>query len=484
MDAEGDEDTEVKDDSGVEQEGEQPELRQEESGEVRVRRSNGSATARSRPTARRLPASAGRCPAALPQRRSFRSVRTNSRGKLDLRRALRSIVRADGDVPAPPLRRRPTVSRRLLILIDISGSMKLHTGDYLKLAHTAVQAADRVEVFTLGTRLTRITRALKVRDLDAALERVAALVDDWDGGTRIGPTLLAFLGVPRFAAFARGAAIVLLSDGLERGDHAEMETAMRRLGARAFRLSLCTPLAGDPRFSPADGGAEGGPALPRRPGRRLVADRPCRFHADARPAGTLGRGDLEEDSLMQKAIDSHFHIWRQKDQPWLVGPMVPRIFGPYEPIRRDYPIEEFLADQKGSGVEKARLCPDQLGEGGFREGGRLPDRHREGERLAACDRRLCRHDCGRRQAADRPAEEISAAARRAHAASLARDAGLPLRQIRRPGDRPHGEEERRAAEGLRPLLRPAAFPGADEGRAANSSARIPRPISSSPIPAC
>lgn len=56
---------------------------------------------------------------------------------------------------------------------------------------------------------------------------------------------------------------------------------------------------------------------------------------------------------MQKAIDSHFHIWRQKDQPWLAGPMVPRIFGPYEAIRRDYPIEEFLADQKGSGVEKA-----------------------------------------------------------------------------------------------------------------------------------
>ena len=56
---------------------------------------------------------------------------------------------------------------------------------------------------------------------------------------------------------------------------------------------------------------------------------------------------------MQRAIDSHFHIWRQEDQPWLVGPMVPRIFGPYEPIRRDYPIEEFLADQQGSGVEKA-----------------------------------------------------------------------------------------------------------------------------------
>jgi uncharacterized protein with von Willebrand factor type A (vWA) domain len=249
VDDESEDDTEVKDDNGVEQEGEHPELRQEESGE--------SASAveqlgmRSFETELQALADFRRAlPKALPQRRSFRSVRTNSRGKLDLRRALRSIVRADGDVPTPPLRRRPTVSRRLLILIDISGSMKLHTGDYLKLAHTAVQSADRVEVFTLGTRLTRITRALKVRDIDAALARTAALVDDWDGGTRIGPTLLAFLAIPRFAAFARDAAILLLSDGLERGDHTEMETAMRRLGARAFRMSLATPLAGDARFAP------------------------------------------------------------------------------------------------------------------------------------------------------------------------------------------------------------------------------------------
>lgn len=249
VDAEGDEDTEVKDDNGVEREREQPDLRQEDSGESasaleqlgrRAFRDDGEA----------LHAFRKALPSALPQRRSLRSVRTSSRGSLDLRRAMRAIVRADGDVPSPPFRRRPTLSRRLLILIDISGSMKLHTADYLKIAHSAVQAADRVEVFTLGTRLTRITRALKIRDLDASLERAAALVEDWDGGTRIGPTLLAFLSVPRFAAFARGAAIVLLSDALERGDHSEMETAIRRLGARAFRLSLATPLAGDPRFSP------------------------------------------------------------------------------------------------------------------------------------------------------------------------------------------------------------------------------------------
>ncbi|KQU86480.1 VWA containing CoxE family protein [Mesorhizobium sp. Root102] len=188
---------------------------------------------------------------ALPTRRSFRTVRTHARGKLDLRRSLREIVSADGDVPSPLLRRRQTVPRKLLLMIDVSGSMKLHTADYLKLAHTAVQGGDRVEIFTFGTRLTRITSALRIRDRDQALARAAALVDDWDGGTRMGPTLLAFLSVPRFSAFARGAAVVILSDALERGDHAELETAMRRLSARAFRLSLATPLAGDPGFRPA-----------------------------------------------------------------------------------------------------------------------------------------------------------------------------------------------------------------------------------------
>ncbi|TGQ69824.1 VWA domain-containing protein [Mesorhizobium sp. M00.F.Ca.ET.186.01.1.1] len=188
--------------------------------------------------------------AALPARRSFRTVHTHSRGKLDLRRSLREIVSADGDIPSPLLRRRQTVPRKLLILIDVSGSMKLHTADYLKLAHAAVQGTDRAEIFTFGTRLTRITTALRIRDRDRALARASAQVDDWDGGTRMGPTLLAFLSVPRFSAFARGAAVVILSDALERGGHAEMETAMRRLSARAFRLSLATPLAGDPRFRP------------------------------------------------------------------------------------------------------------------------------------------------------------------------------------------------------------------------------------------
>lgn len=249
VEGEADEETRIKDDGGTRDE-ESEVARQEEGGEL----SSGAEQLSARDFQRdggELAAFRRKLAAALPARRSFRTVRAHARGKLDLRRSLREIVSADGDVPSPLLRRRQTVPRKLLILIDVSGSMKLHTSDYLKLAHAAVQGADRAEIFTFGTRLTRITGALRIRDRDQALARVAALVDDWDGGTRMGPTLLAFLSVPRFSAFARGAAIVILSDALERGDHAELEMAMRRLSARAFRLSLATPLAGDPRFQPA-----------------------------------------------------------------------------------------------------------------------------------------------------------------------------------------------------------------------------------------
>ncbi|MGB3540552.1 MAG: VWA domain-containing protein [Mesorhizobium sp.] len=245
---ESEEETQVKDDGGErEQQGE--ELREEEGGELSsaIEQLSLREFRRDDDT---LAAFRHALPAALPARRSFRTVRTRSRGKLDLRRSLREIVRADGDVPCPRLRRRQSVPRRLLLLIDVSGSMKIHTADYLKVAHAVVQGAPQAEVFTFGTRLTRITPALRIRDREQALARAAAQVDDWDGGTRIGPTLLAFLSVPRFSAFARGAAAVILSDALERGGHAEMETAMRRLKARAFRLSLCTPLAGDVRFQP------------------------------------------------------------------------------------------------------------------------------------------------------------------------------------------------------------------------------------------
>ncbi|RWL43727.1 MAG: VWA domain-containing protein [Mesorhizobium sp.] len=247
IEGEEDDETRVKDDRGTREEEDRAD-RQEKGGEL----SSALEQLASRDFRRDgLSQFRRKLAATLPARRSFRTTRTRSRGTLDLRRSLSEIVSADGDIPSPLLRRRQTVARKLLLLIDVSGSMKLHTADYLKLAHAAVQGADRAEVFTFGTRLTRITSALRIRDREQALARAAALVDDWDGGTRMGPTLLAFLSVPRFSAFVRGACVVILSDGLERGSHAELEIAMRRLSARAFRLSLATPLAGDSRFRPA-----------------------------------------------------------------------------------------------------------------------------------------------------------------------------------------------------------------------------------------
>ncbi|MDQ6435318.1 VWA domain-containing protein [Mesorhizobium sp. LHD-90] len=248
IEVDGEEETGIKDDGG-DQRQEVDIRRDDESGESASAAERLGLRDFRRNTEDALASFRRELPAVLPVRRSFRNVRTHARGKLDLRRSLREIVQADGDVPIPLFRKRQLVPRKLLILIDISGSMKLWTEDYLRLAHAAVHAAG-AEIFTFGTRLTRITSPLRIRDREQALARASALAEDWDGGTRIGPVLLAFLAVPRFSAFARGAAVVILSDGLERGDHAEMETAIRRLSARAWRLSLATPLAGDLRFRP------------------------------------------------------------------------------------------------------------------------------------------------------------------------------------------------------------------------------------------
>src|SRR3569623_24380 len=142
------------------------------------------------------------------------------------------------------------------------------------------------------------------------MNAAAHLVSDWDGGTRIGAALQAFLAVPRFGGYARGAAVVIVSDGLERGDVSALRDAVAKLSRRAWRLSWLTPLATAPGFRP----------------------------------------QTEELIAIESFVDAHHHIWRKADLPWLIGPMQPRIFGPYEPIRRDYPILEYLADLAGSGV--------------------------------------------------------------------------------------------------------------------------------------
>lgn len=189
-------------------------------------------------------------PTSLPRRRGYRRRQARRGPAIDLARSLKSALRHDGEVLALKRRRRGERPRPVLLLIDVSGSMKQRTDGNLALAHALVQGAQRVEVFTFGTRLTRLTRALKLKNRGQALTAASGLVADWDGGTRIGDAFQAFLAAPRFAGYARGAAVVILSDGLERGDPAAMIGAVHRLAARAWRIDWLTPLAADPAYRP------------------------------------------------------------------------------------------------------------------------------------------------------------------------------------------------------------------------------------------
>ena len=189
-------------------------------------------------------------PAALPRRRGYRQRGARRGPSVDLARSLRAAMRHDGEVMSLKKLRRVTRPRPILLLIDVSGSMKQRSDANLALAHTILQAAPRAEVFTFGTRLTRLTRALRRRRREQALAEASGLVADWDGGTRIGDALQAFLAVPRFASYVRGAVVVVLSDGLERGDPSALVQAVARIAARAHRIDWLSPLASDPAFRP------------------------------------------------------------------------------------------------------------------------------------------------------------------------------------------------------------------------------------------
>ncbi len=189
-------------------------------------------------------------PGRLPRRLSARRRTARVGDGWSLRRTLRDAVKRDGEALTLYRTRRRRRQRRILVLLDVSGSMKGQTEGALALAHAVTRAAERAEVFTFGTRLTRITPALRRRQRAQALAAASATVSDWDGGTRIGDALQAFLATPRFAGYARGAYVVVLSDGLERGDPAEMIDAVRALSRRAWALDWLTPLAADPGFRP------------------------------------------------------------------------------------------------------------------------------------------------------------------------------------------------------------------------------------------
>jgi uncharacterized protein with von Willebrand factor type A (vWA) domain len=188
-----------------------------------------------------------------PRRRTRRTAPARSSGsRPDPRRTVRESMRMHGEPAQLYWRRRKVRLRPLVLILDISGSMADYSRSLLQFAHSAKRSAGRVEVFCFGTRLTRVTGAMECRRPDEALERAARAAFDWDGGTRIGDSLDAFVRGWGRRGLCRGAIVVICSDGLDRGDPEVLATAMERLSRLCHRLVWLNPHKGDdPGFRPS-----------------------------------------------------------------------------------------------------------------------------------------------------------------------------------------------------------------------------------------
>jgi len=190
-----------------------------------------------------------RLPLVVPERRSRRRDPAR-RGSPDLRRTLRHAFRTGGDPVERAWRERRRVRRPLVLLLDVSGSMDPYSRALVMFAHSALRSGRRVEAFCFGTRLTRVTRSLAASDADQALARAASEVVDWDGGTRIGDSLKAFLDEHGHGGLARGALVLICSDGLEVGDPDLLAAQMARLSRLTYRVVWLNPLQEDPAYEP------------------------------------------------------------------------------------------------------------------------------------------------------------------------------------------------------------------------------------------
>ncbi len=189
---------------------------------------------------------------ATPLRRSRRTRRAAHGAHVDLRRTLRAARRTGGDPVQLARRVRRRTPRRLVVLCDISGSMEPFARALLQLLYSAA-GAERAEVFTFATRLTRLTRALARTSPAVALERAARLAPDWSGGTRIGEALGRFLDL-HGGGLARGAVVLIVSDGWETGDPAELARQLARLRRRAHRIVWANPRTRHADYRPLVGG--------------------------------------------------------------------------------------------------------------------------------------------------------------------------------------------------------------------------------------
>jgi len=184
-------------------------------------------------------------------RPSLRHTPTRSRGRRpDMRATVRASLAAGGE----PMRRKwttPSVKpRRIIFLLDVSGSMEPYARALVRFVHAGVAGRQKVEAFTLGTRLTRVTRELSSKDPDRALRATGEQVRDWSGGTRLGETLRLFNDQWGVRGMARGAIVVILSDGWDRGDPEVLAEQMQRLHRVSFRTVWVNPLKVTPGYAP------------------------------------------------------------------------------------------------------------------------------------------------------------------------------------------------------------------------------------------
>jgi uncharacterized protein with von Willebrand factor type A (vWA) domain len=195
-----------------------------------------------------------------PRRLSRRTNPTRRRRDVhDLRATVRVSLRHGGELVERRFRTPAERPRRLVLVCDVSGSMAPYARMLLQYLQACVAARARVEAFVFGTRLTRVTRELAGRDPDRALRRAAEHVSDWSGGTRIGAAL-AELNRLHGRRIGRGALVVVLSDGWDRGDPEVLAAEMARLSRCAHRVVWLNPLAADPRYEPLTRGMQA--ALP------------------------------------------------------------------------------------------------------------------------------------------------------------------------------------------------------------------------------
>ncbi len=187
-------------------------------------------------------------------RPSRRRVSASKGDRADLRRTVRSAMRHGGE----PVHRHWTTTaerpRRMVFLLDVSGSMEAYARGLIRFCHAAVVARGRVEAFTFGTRLTRVTRQLTSRDPDIALSAAAAEMPDWAGGTRLGEVVQRFNDEWGIRGMARGSIVVVLSDGWDRGEAALLGEQMERLHRVTHRLVWVNPLKATPGYAPLAAG--------------------------------------------------------------------------------------------------------------------------------------------------------------------------------------------------------------------------------------